>query len=137
LLAGLLSLQPGAAARADSVSVGARVGGLEVDIVFTDEEIRLIRAHYESHDGSRGAKDNGKGKRGPGHKRLPPGIEKNLARGKPLPPGIAKQTLPYELRRALPPVRDGYERVIVGGKVLLVEIATQVIHDALSDAILY
>jgi hypothetical protein len=132
LLAGLLCLQPGVAAHADSVSVGARVGDLEVDVVFTDKEIRLIRAHYESHDGARGAK----GKGGHKAKRLPPGIEKNLARGKALPPGIAKQVLPYELRRALPPVRDGYERIIVGGKVLLVEIATQVIHDVLSDVIL-
>lgn len=133
LLAGLLCLQSGASARADSVSVGARVGDLEVEIFFTDDEIRLIRAHYEHHDGVRGTK----GKGGPRHKRLPPGIEKNLARGKPLPPGIAKQALPYELRQALPPVRDGYERIIVGGKVLLVEVATQVIHDALSDAILH
>ena len=66
---------------------------------------------------------------------LPPGIAKNLARGKPLPPGIAKKALPGDLSRRLPPVRDGYERIIVDGRVLLVEIATQVIHDILVDAI--
>jgi hypothetical protein len=30
----------------------------------------------------------------------------------------------------------GYERIIVDGKVLLVEIATQVIHDILTDIVL-
>ena len=32
------------------------------------------------------------------YKSLPPGIRKNLARGKPLPPGIAKQVAPNSLR---------------------------------------
>lgn len=132
LLAGMLSLQSGAAAFADSVSVGVSAGSLEVDVVFTDEEIRLIRAHYASHEGPRHGKGNGRSS----HKSLPPGIAKNLARGKPLPPGIGKQVLPLALRRALPPARDGYERIVVGGKVLLVEIATRVIHDVLSDVIL-
>jgi hypothetical protein len=36
----------------------------------------------------------------------------------------------------LPPAKNGSERIIVDGKVLLVEIATQVVHDVLSDAIL-
>ena len=71
-----------------------------------------------------------------GSKPLPPGIAKNLARGKPLPPGIAKQALPNDLLVRLPPVADGYERVIISGKILLVEIATQVVHDILVDVIL-
>jgi hypothetical protein len=37
--------------------------------------------------------------------------------------------------RQLPPVHSGYERVIVDGRVLLVEIATQLIHDVLMDAV--
>src|SRR5713226_1237509 len=36
-------------------------------------------------------------------KRLPPGIARNLARGKPLPPGLAKRALPAELVTQLPP----------------------------------
>lgn len=32
---------------------------------------------------------------------LPPGIAKNVARGKPLPPGIAKKVLPNDLVRTL------------------------------------
>jgi Ni/Co efflux regulator RcnB len=60
----------------------------------------------------------------------------NLQRGKPLPPGIAKQQLPDSLLRRLPRVPSGYERVVVDGKVLLVEIATPVIRDVLTDVFL-
>jgi Ni/Co efflux regulator RcnB len=102
-----------------------------VAVEFSDEEIRIIGAWYEEH--SHGA-DHGGGK----HKQkgLPPGIAKNLARGKPLPPGIAKQQLPDGLVHALPAPPRGYERIIVDGKLLLVEVATQVIHDILTDIVL-
>lgn len=67
-----------------------------------------------------------------GLEALPPGTRKNLARGKPLPPGIAKKTAPPELLSRLQlPV--GYELVEVGLDVLLVEAATGVIHDVLMD----
>ncbi|MGH8194287.1 MAG: anti-virulence regulator CigR family protein [Woeseiaceae bacterium] len=126
-LAGILILCLGPAVAADSTVVEPVNGSIGVEVAFTDEEVRLIRAWYQSHDGH-----NGKHKQKP----LPPGIARNLARGKPLPPGIAKQVLPYELRQVLPPVRDGYERIIVAGKILLVEIATQVVRDVLTDVIL-
>jgi hypothetical protein len=126
-LLGMLISGPGQAPAADSNVAEMPRGSIDLEVVFTDEEVRLIRAHYRSHGGH-----SGKHKQ----KSLPPGIAKNLARGKPLPPGIARQALPYELRRALPPVRDGHERIIVAGKILLVEIATQVIRDVLTDVIL-
>ena len=37
-----------------------------------------------------------------GYQALPPGIAKNLARGKPLPPGIAKKTVPASMLGQLP-----------------------------------
>jgi hypothetical protein len=110
-----------------SVSAAAEFG---VDIRFSTDEVRLIRAYYEQHHGS-SKPGKKKGRRG-----LPPGIARNLARGKPLPPGIAKQVLPGDLIGRLPPVHGGYERIIVDGKVLLVEIATQVVRDVLTDIIL-
>lgn len=102
-----------------------------VSVEFSDEEIRIIGAWYENHEPKAG-RGGGKSK----HKGLPPGIAKNLSRGKPLPPGIAKQQLPDGLVHALPAPPRGYERIIVDGKVLLVEIATQVIHDILTDIVL-
>jgi hypothetical protein len=41
-----------------------------------------------------------------------------------------------DLRQHLPAPPAGYERIIVGGKILLVQVATQVIHDVLMDVVL-
>jgi hypothetical protein len=100
-------------------------------VVFSKDEAAVIQQYYAQHpvDPGKGAKNGQKGK------PLPPGIARNLARGKPLPPGIAKQQLPQDLVRQLPPVHSGYERVYVDGRVLLVDIATQVINDVLMEAV--
>lgn len=103
---------------------------VSVDVRFSTREASIIRSYYRQLP----ATSQPKGRKG--SKSLPPGIAKNLARGKSLPPGIAKQVLPGALVRELPPVRNGFERVVLDGKVLLVEIATQVVHDVLADAIL-
>ena len=104
-------------------------GEVGVEVVFTDGEASIIRAYYRDQ----GSPQTGKKK---SNKGLPPGIEKNLQRGKSLPPGIAKQALPVGLNGLLPPPPRGFERIEMYGKVLLVEIATQVIHDILDDMIL-
>jgi len=101
---------------------------LGVSVVFSSNEATTIRAYYS-------AQNTRSTKHGKGRKSLPPGIEKNLARGKALPPGIAKQGLPEGLLTLLPAAPKGYERILVSGKVLLVEIATQVIHDVLEDIV--
>jgi len=63
---------------------------------------------------------------------LPPGIQKNLARGKPLPPGIAKK-LDGRLLGQLPRY-DGYEWMQAGVDLILVAVATGVIYEVLNDA---
>lgn len=108
------------------ISVNAQMG---VGVVFSDNEISIISTWYREHDSS---SKKGRGKK---QKGLPPGIAKNLARGKTLPPGIARNYLPDTLRRALPEPPHGHERIIVDGKILLVEIATGIIHDVLMDVI--
>ena len=118
LLATLLSSQ---------VSHAAELG---ISVVFSTDEISVIRDYYHDHVTTQGHK-------GKKHHGLPPGIAKNLQRGKPLPPGIAKQYLPHGLHELLPVPPSGYERIIVDGKVLLVEIATRVIHDILTDVVLH
>ncbi len=102
-----------------------------VDIVFSEIERQVIREYYSNHAAPGHSKSKGKHK----SKGLPPGIAKNLERGKPLPPGIAKQTLPYNLTKQLPPPPKGYERIIVAGKIILIEVATQVIRDILTDVL--
>jgi hypothetical protein len=85
-------------------SSGAVQAQVSVD-VFDAIEIRLIRDYY----GNAGQKPQA----------LPPGIAKNLRRGKPLPPGIAKKSLPSDLSRNLP-VREGVELVVAGDQVVMV-----------------
>ena len=104
-----------------------------VEVVFSASEIRTIRAYYETHESHPGH-GKGKSKGKAGGKDLPPGIARNLSRGKPLPPGIAKHSLPYELQRRLPAPPTGFERIVVAGKILLIEVATQVVRDMLTDA---
>ena len=69
-----------------------------------------------------------------GAEALPPGIRRQLERGKALPPGIAKKTAPPELQSVLD-LPGGYEIVEVGLDVFLVEVATGIINDALMDLI--
>lgn len=113
-----------------SWAITAVAGEAGVDVSFSDGEISAIRAYYRDNAPAAGGKGSSR------DKGLPPGIAKNLERGKALPPGIAKRALPAGLIALLPPPPKGFERIEVAGKVLLVEIATQVIHDVLEDVIL-
>ncbi|MEJ2542331.1 MAG: anti-virulence regulator CigR family protein [Gemmatimonadota bacterium] len=103
---------------------GTRGGGqaaASVEVVFTSVERDRIRSFYAQRSGA-------------SVEALPPGIQKKLARGKPLPPGLARRVLPAALEDGLP-LRSGYQRVEVGLDVLLVEVATGIIHDVLRDVI--
>lgn len=102
------------------------VGGVVAGVllaVLTDDERRIIHDYFHDHAGNFGKV-----------KPLPPGIRKKLARGGAMPPGIAKQTLPGDLYRRLPP-RDGQAYQIVGTDVVLVEVATRIIVDVLKDVL--
>jgi hypothetical protein len=96
----------------------APAAGLAGALIGTDER-RIITDYLRSH-------------RQP-PQSLPPGIAKNLERGKPLPPGIAKRYLPPDLLGRLPR-RPGHEYLMVGRDVVLLALATGVIVDILSDA---
>lgn len=66
-----------------------------------------------------------------GYSSLPPGIRKNLARGKPLPPGIAKRGVPAPVLAQLP-AYPGYEWQVAGNDLILVSLATAVIAEVLN-----
>ena len=65
---------------------------------------------------------------------LPPGIAKNLQRGKPLPRGIAKTRLPKTLETALPMRRD-LIRFQVGTSVVIID-RKGLVQDILRDVLL-
>ena len=100
-------------------------GGVTVEFTaefsFSLGDRDQIRAYYTSNPT-------------PGLEALPPGQRKNLARGKPMPPGIAKRFVPDALRPSLS-VPPQYGVIVVGWDVLLVEVATGIIHDVLMDVI--
>lgn len=67
-------------------------------------------------------------------KPLPPGIAKNLARGKPLPPGIAKRYPADPLARRLPRVQ-GHDWIEAGDDLVLINMATGIVADIIVDAL--
>jgi hypothetical protein len=84
-----------------------REGGytsVAVDVVFTDAHRMHVREYYVAHPVRLVA--------------LPPGIAKNIARGKRLPPGIAKRRVPREVLVLLPPPQPGITFAIIGDMVV-------------------
>src|SRR3546814_12845124 len=77
-----------------------RDGDIYADLIYAGITAALAREY---------ALDFGFG----GYSSLPPGIRKNLARGKPLPPGIATKMVPGSLLGRLPR-HPGYEWRIDG-----------------------
>lgn len=93
-----------------------------------DSYAGLVYAGITASVARRYASDYGLG----GYSSLPPGIRKNLARGKPLPPGIAKKIAPGPLLGRLPRY-DGYEWRVAGTDLVLIAIGTAVVADILYD----
>jgi Ni/Co efflux regulator RcnB len=60
------------------------------------------------------------------------GAARNYARGRKLPPGVAKRSLPPDLERRLP-VQPGYQYVAVENDVLLIVVSTGIVADILMD----
>lgn len=108
-----------------------------VEVSFSLKERQVITNFFVGSDGGGGSQQGGKDKKkkknkGVGNQGIPPGLAK---KGGALPPGIAKRQLPSNLLAQLPPTPSGYERVIVDKDILLVHIATQVVHDVLEHVL--
>jgi len=121
-----------AAAFAISACIGTAGRVDAVEVSFSAKEKSIIVGFYGGDGGNSGkGKDKKNKNKGVGNQGMPPGLAKQ---GK-LPPGIAKRQLPGSLVAQLPPPPKGYERMIVDNDVLLVNIATQVVHDVLTDVL--
>lgn len=111
-----------------STRVSGTVSAGPVSVTLSAEQTATVRAWYGQTVSGNG---NGRGRGG----GLPPGIARNLERGKPLPPGIAKQYLPQNVIVQLPSPGTGLEYIVVAGKLLLVEAATQIVRQILLDSL--
>ena len=101
---------------------------------FSPAERNLIRSHLLGNQG-----------KAKGHKSLPPGLQKKVARGKSLPPGWQKKvapgysldyqvyrqgiSLPDVLLQRLPPAPVGSEIIQVHDKIIRLYAATRTILD--------
>lgn len=104
--------------------------------INTNEQI-IIRDYYQTHQLPLAEK--------PKKKKLPPGLQKKLARGGELPPGWQKKVargevldaqiyavahpLPPDLVRMLPPPPSGVATIIIEGKIVRLIEATRTILD--------
>ncbi|WP_188262597.1 anti-virulence regulator CigR family protein [Azospirillum tabaci] len=80
-------------------------------------EVTIIRDYFSAHP--------------VGATALPPGIAKKLARGQPLPPGIAKKVAPIELRQRVPMCMNGWECILAGADMLILDA----VHGTIADIV--
>lgn len=97
---------------------GGFLDDLDVHVVITSGDIGVLRDYYREHTYEPAS--------------LPPGIAKNLARGKPLPPGIAKRYVAAPLHDRLSP-RPDCDWMLVGPHVVLVARDTGIVVDIAFD----
>ena len=75
-----------------------------IRVVFSTQDVQLIRAHYA-----------------PRYRNLPPGLQKKLARTGSLPPGWQKKLEPFPtaLEQRLVRLPDGYSRGVIDGHAVI------------------
>jgi hypothetical protein len=106
VVAGLFSVVVGAQGRSGGRGQGnqGEATGASVSVVFRAGDQAIFGDYFRTHRIVA--------------EPLPPGIAKNVARGKPLPPGIAKRGVPADLVALGPKVDKDVSFAIVGEVVV-------------------
>ena len=88
-----------------------------VSVGFSAREIEVIRAHFSTQGRS-----------------LPPGLQKQVARGGQLPPGWQRKMEPFpaSLDRVLTPLPGNYRRGVIDGHAVIYDPMSMAVYDALS-----
>lgn len=115
------------AAGAD-IPLSIQIGAPQNRPVFSDRDRGLIEDYYSQRTSGL---PPGLAKK----KHLPPGLQKRLERNGRLPPGLEKRALPGDLDRRLARLPGGYERVIVGRDMAIINTSTEEILDILRDVV--
>ena len=110
----------GASGTDATAAAAAAAGAVLAGVLLSDQDRATISRYFQQHPQPATA--------------LPPGIAKNVARGKPIPPGIAKRGVPNGLSGQLS-LPSGYELQTVGTDVVLIEAGTRIIADVLKDVL--
>jgi hypothetical protein len=90
---------------------GAHAAGT---VTFASGDVVILRDYYA-----------------PRYRRLPPGLQKKVARGGELPPGWKKkfEPFPVEIEHRLPPLPTGYRRGVIDAHAVIFNTRTNVIVD--------
>jgi hypothetical protein len=90
------------------------VTAVAVDVAFGSADVVILRDYYA-----------------PRYRRLPPGLQKKVARGGELPPGWKKkfEPFPVEIERRLAPLPVGYRRGVIDAHAVIYKASTNVIVD--------
>lgn len=94
---------------------GGKQGGASRTVVVTTQDRVWVREYFVAAP--------------VGVQTLPPGIAKKVARGRPLPPGLARQPVPYEVRARLPYCTNGLECIMLGADMLILDAVHGVVRD--------
>jgi Ni/Co efflux regulator RcnB len=97
---------------------------------FNDDSRKAIGSYYGEQARS-GKCPPGLAKKNNGC--MPPGQAKKWARGRPLPPDLRYNDLPYDLLRRLPPPPPQHRYVQVAGDVLMIAVGSSMVIDAVED----
>jgi len=87
---------------------------VDVHVVFGSADVVILRDYYE-----------------PRYRRLPPGLQKKVARGGQLPPGWKKrfEPFPVAVEHRLPPLPTGYRRGVIDAHAVIYNARTNAIVD--------
>ncbi|MDH3474226.1 MAG: RcnB family protein [Rhodospirillales bacterium] len=123
------SLRPLGAVFAATLAAGLLLAGLltapgpaMAGKQISDQEKQIIERYFAKNPGDTS------------DKAMPKGMDKKLARGGTLPPGIKKTRLPTKLASKLPERPKNEEFVIVDEDVVLIDTATGIILDMLEKS---
>ena len=126
----LICAFPLLAACATSGYVAIHTGHVSAEVEFGKHDVDVLRSHYAGkHRGNSKHTPPGHAKKG----GYPPGIAKQLQRGKGLPPGLDREPLPADLERRLTPLPKGCVRIRVGADLVIMHSDTRVVVDILRD----
>lgn len=95
----------------------------EARVAFSVHQREIIRSYFREYPSDL---PPGLAKRGG---NLPPGLEKHLQRDGTLPPGLEKRLrpCPARLSRRLPPLPQGYSRMMLGARLLILNKANVIV----------
>jgi len=116
--------------RSTSGGVIVRTPNSTVSVVFSDHDRQVIGNYYARYKAKKVPPGLAK------KDQLPPGLAKQVVKNGTLPPGLQGRALPQDLETKLSRLPDGYNRVIIGANIAILNTTTQVIADIITDVVI-